>query len=146
MPARSRPIPNPAGPEILLNGVLCHTESVYPNGLRFRGTNSVARGFVINNFPSFGVLMDGSNTVGNTVSGCYLGTDPTGTIAVTNQIRPVEISGGAISNLVFGNVISGSTNLGIAIHDAGTSFNSVQGNYIGLTAAGTAALPNTFAG
>ena len=32
---------NPAGPEILLNGVLCHTASVYPNGLRFRGTNSV---------------------------------------------------------------------------------------------------------
>ncbi len=137
---------NPAGPEILLNGALCHTTSVYPSGLRFRGTNSVARGFVINNFPEFGVLMDGSNTVGNTVSGCYLGTDSTGTIAVTNQIRPVEISGGAISNLVFGNVISGSTNLGIAIHDAGTSFNSVQGNYIGLTAAGTAALPNTFAG
>jgi hypothetical protein len=106
---------NPNGPEILLNGALCHTASVFPNGLQFRGTNSLARGFIINNFPAFDILMDGSNCVGNTLSGCYLGTDPAGNIAVTNQISPVQLSGGAVSNLVFGNVISGSTNVGLAI-------------------------------
>jgi parallel beta-helix repeat protein len=143
---------NPAGPEILLNGALCHTISVYPNGLKFQGTNSLARGLVINNFPKFGVLMDGSNTVGNTVSGCYLGVDPTGTIAVTNGVCPVQISGGAISNVVGGttaaarNIIGGSVYQGLVIRDAGTKFNTVQGNYIGLNAAGTAALPNTWSG
>ena len=143
---------NPAGPGILLNGSLGWPLSVYPNGLRFRGTNSVARGFVINNFPGFGVLMDGSNTVGNTVSGCYLGIDPTGTSAVSNGVCSAQISGGAISNLVGGttaaarNVIGGSFYQGLVIRDAGTRFNSVQGNYIGVNAAGTAALPNTWEG
>lgn len=143
---------NPNGPEILLNGILCHTPSVYPSGLRFNGTNCTARGFIINNFPNCGVLMDGSNTVGNTVSGCYLGIDPTGTLAVTNGIVPVQISGGAISNLVGGttvaarNVISGSFYQGLVIRDAGTRFNAVTGNYIGLNATGTAPLTNTWSG
>ena len=143
---------NPVGPEILLNGILCHTPSVYPSGLQMTGTNCVARGFVINNFPQCGVLLDGSKTVGNTVSGCYLGIDPTGTAAVTNGICPIQISSGAVSNTVGGttafarNVISGSFFQGFAIRDVGTRFNTVAGNYIGLNAAGTAALPNTFAG
>lgn len=143
---------NPNGPEILLNGILCRLPSVYPSGLRFNGTNCIARGFIINNFPNCGVLMDGSNTVGNTVSGCYLGIDPTGTVAVTNGIVPMQISGGAISNTIGGttaaarNIISGSFFQGVMIRDAGTRFNTVAGNYIGLNATGTAALTNTYAG
>ena len=43
------------------------------------------------------------------------------------------------------NVISGNA-AGMAIANSGTSGNLVQGNYIGLNAAGTAALPNTGAG
>jgi hypothetical protein len=143
---------NPAGPEILLNGVLCHTPGVYPNGLRFRGTNSVARGFVINNFPNFGVLMDGSNCVGNTLNACYLGIDPAGTFPVTNGVLPVQISGGAISNTVGGttvaarNVIGGSFYQGLVIRDPGTRNNVVEGNYIGVNASGTGALPNAWEG
>ncbi|HTB83122.1 MAG TPA: M12 family metallopeptidase [Candidatus Sulfotelmatobacter sp.] len=134
-------------PKILLNGLSCQTASeAYASGLQFRGTNSTARGFIINKFPEFGVLMDGTNTVGNTISGCYLGTDPTGTLAVTNGICPVQISDSAVSNLISSNVISGSDIEGVAVRDPGTSFNSVQGNYIGLNAAGTGALPNGYAG
>jgi hypothetical protein len=143
---------NPNGPQVLLNGALAWPLDTFPSGLRFRSTNSVARAFVINNFPESGVLFDGSNTVGNTVSGCYLGTDPTGTLAVTNGICPVQISGGAVSNLVGGttaaarNVIGGGIFQGLAIRDPGTHGNVVQGNYIGLNAAGNAPLPNGFAG
>lgn len=143
---------NPNGPAILLNGVLAWPLDTFPSGLRFRGTNCVARSFVINNFPESGVLFDGSNTVGNAVSGCYLGIDPTGAIAVPNGICPVQISGGAVANVVggttaaAGNVISGGSFQGIAIRDAGTHFNTVEGNYIGLNAAGTGALANGFAG
>ncbi len=93
---------NPVGPEILLNGILCQTPSVYPSGLQFAGTNCVARSFIINNFPVFGINITGSNAVGNTVAGCYLGVDPTGTAAVTNGICPIQISGGAVSNTVGG--------------------------------------------
>jgi hypothetical protein len=143
---------NPGGPQVLLNGAFAWPLDTFPSGLRFRGTNSVARAFVINDFPECGVLFDGSNTVGNTVSGCYLGTDPTGALAMTNGICPVQISGGAVSNLVGGttpaarNVIGGGAFQGVAIRDAGTYGNAVQGNYIGLNAAGNAPLPNGFAG
>jgi parallel beta-helix repeat protein len=143
---------NPNGPAILLNGILGWPLSVYSSGLQFKGTNCVARAFVINNFPDCGVLLNGSNTFGNTVSGCLLGVDATGTIAVTNGVCPVQISGGAVSNLVGGttaaarNVISGGFYQGLVIRDPGTRFNAVQGNYIGLNAAGTAALANTWEG
>lgn len=143
---------NADGPEILLNGALCHTASVYPNGLTFRGTNSAARGLVINNFPNCGVLLDGANTVGNTVSGCYLGIDATGAFAVTNGLYPVEISGGAVSNTIGGttaaarNVISGGVYQGVFITGTGTWQNTVAGNFIGLNAGGTGALPNGFEG
>lgn len=143
---------NPAGPEILLDGILTRSLPVYPNGLRFRGTNCTARSLIINNFPACGVLLDGSNTIGNTVSGCYLGIDPTGIIAVTNGFVPVKISGGAASNTVGGttaaarNIISGSAYHGLLIQDAGTRNNVVAGNHIGLNATGTAALPNNWSG
>ncbi len=43
-------------------------------------------------------------------------------------------------------MISGNKNYGIAISGTGTSLNSVQGNLIGLNAAGTAGIGNAFAG
>jgi titin len=143
---------NTNGPAILLNGALAWPLDTFPNGLRFRGTNSAARSLIIDSFPEFGVLFDGSNTVGNAISGCYVGLDPTGTEPVTNGICPVQISGGAVSNLVGGplpgerNVIGGSHFQGVVIRDAGTSGNRVQGNYIGINASGTAAVSNTWAG
>jgi parallel beta-helix repeat protein len=143
---------NPNGPAILLNGVLAWPLDTFPSGLQFRGTNNVARSFVINNFPESGVLFDGTSAIGNTVSGCYLGIDPTGSNAVPDGICPVQISGGASANLVGGttaaarNVIGGGVFQGIAIRDPGTCFNVVEGNYIGLNAAGTAQLSNTWAG
>lgn len=143
---------NPNGPSILLNGVLNWPLDDFPNGLRFRGTNSTIRGLVINNFPSDGILIEGTNTVGNVVSGCYLGIDPTGTLAVTNGYVPVEITGGAVSNIIGGtsvaarNVISGSGYQGISMHGPGTCFNVIEGNYIGLAPTGAAALSNTWEG
>ncbi|HEY5298240.1 MAG TPA: M12 family metallopeptidase [Verrucomicrobiae bacterium] len=143
---------NPNGPQILFNGILGQSLSIYPSGLQFKGTNCVARSFIINNFPEAGVLITGSNAVGNTVSGCYLGTDATGTLAAPNVYYPIEIDDGAVSNVVGGttatarNIISGSLYQGLFIHDFGTRNNVVEGNYIGLNANGNAALPNAWAG
>ena len=84
-------------------------------------------------------MIDGSNTVGNTVSGCYLGTDPTGTFAVSNGVCSAQISGGATFNTIGGttvaarNVIGGSFYQGLVIRDPGTRNNVVEGNYIGST-------------
>ena len=143
---------NPNGPEILLNGALARTPSVFAHGLRFRGTNCAAHSLIINSFGGYGILIDGTNATGNIVSGCYLGTDAAGVFAVTNGLNPVAMADGASGNRIGGtnanarNIISGSAFQGIIIRDAGTKNNFVQGNYIGLNAAGNAPLPNAWAG
>ena len=86
------------------------------------------------------------------MSGCYLGTNPTGTSAVPNTFPGVEIAEGASGNTIGGttaaarNIISGNAFIGLSIHDSGTNNNVVKGNYIGANAAGTAAIPNAYQG
>ena len=143
---------NPDGPEILLNGALAPPPSVSPHGLFFRGTNCQARSLIINGFAGYGILIDGTNATGNSVSGCYLGVDASGKFAVTNGSTPVAIANGASGNRIGGsavserNIISGSSFQGLVIRDSGTKNNFVQGNYIGLDATGNAPLGNTWSG
>src|SRR5262249_12982761 len=101
------------------------------------GSNgSIVRGLSINRFQCGIEILSGNNQV----VGNYIGTDFTGTIAVGN-VTGVEILGGASHNTVGGtttgarNVISGNAN-GVAIQDAGTKANLVQGNYIGTDVTG----------
>jgi len=143
---------NPNGPSILINGALAPVPGTYANGLQFSGTNCTVQSLVINGFAASGILMTGSNATGNIVAGCYLSIDPSGTVAVSNGLPAVTVAAGAHGNTIgganaaAGNVISGSGLQGLVIRDAGTTNNLVEGNYIGLNAAGTAALPNTWAG
>ena len=144
---------NPNGPPIQLSGANTPSPGPpYPSGLRLCGTNCAVRSLVINGFTDFGVVIDSTDSTGNVVSGCYIGVDPGGTIAVPNGILPLVITNGAHGNLVGGstpaarNVISGSTIQGITIHDPGTVNNTVAGNYIGLNASGSASLANAWAG
>ena len=144
---------NPNGPQILLNGILGQSLRVFfSQRPQFKGSNCLARSFIIDNFPEAGVLITGSGAIGNIVSGCYLGTDENGMIAETNVFYPLEISAGAVGNVVGGttvaerNIISGSAYQGMVIRDPGTADNVVEGNYIGLNAQGNAALPNAWAG
>ncbi|MBV9468266.1 MAG: right-handed parallel beta-helix repeat-containing protein, partial [Abitibacteriaceae bacterium] len=94
-----------------------------------------------------GVVIASSNTKANVVQGNYIGTDVTGTRIKLNG-NGVAITNGAQGNLVGGttpaarNIISGNGS-GFWIKDVNTSMNQVQGNYIGLNAAGTLAVPNT---
>ena len=143
---------NPNGPEIVLNGALCDPASVYSDGLRLVGSNCVVMSITINGFPGSGIVITGTNTTGNSVRGCYLGLNPSGTAAVTDRYHPLEIAAGASGNTVGGtnttdrNVLSGSAYEGLRIHGAGTRGNVVLGNFIGLNASGSAALPNATAG
>lgn len=148
----TQPNSNPDGPEILLNGALAWTSSAIANGLHFRGTNCAAHSLTISGFAGYGILIEGTNAIGNAVVGCFLGTDPTGAFAVTNGISPIAIGGGARSNFIGSpvasgrNIISGSASQGVVIRNAGTKNNFVRGNYIGLNAAGNAPLPNSYSG
>src|SRR5262249_51079497 len=90
---------------------------------------------------------------GNIVAGNYIGTSISGTSALGNSSNGVLISAGSalnrigtngdgINDDVERNVISSNVGRGINITDSGTNQNAIAGNYIGVNAAGSAALAN----
>jgi hypothetical protein len=121
------------------------------NGNVIGGTNALARNVLSGN-KEYGVWISDTNTTGNVVLGNYIGTDPSGTKPVYNWLAGLIIVGGAHDNRVggampgAGNLLSGNTNAGLWIRQTNTDRNIIQGNVVGLNAAGNAALPNTFIG
>jgi len=94
------------------------------------------------------IWLSGGST-GTMIQGNYIGTDVTGTVAVFGN------SGGIFSddssNTLIGGTAPGARNLisgidGNAIEIQNSSGNIVQGNYIGVDAAGTSRLGNSYAG
>ena len=122
-------------------------------GLFVRSPGVTIRGLDVNGFTGAGILLQGPSTnpaiSGITISGNYLGTDLTGTIAKGNKYG--ILVGGAVGNLIggtsvgAGNLISGNSTTGIflgAFSGSLSSLNRIFGNRIGTNAAGTAALGN----
>lgn len=115
------------------------------------GTTAAARNLVSgNNFE--GIVLTDAGTSSNLVQGNFIGTDATGMAAIPNGFSGVSILTAASSNTIGGltsgarNIISGNSNQGVAIANAGTNSNLVQGNYIGVNASANTALGNGFAG
>jgi parallel beta-helix repeat protein len=75
-----------------------------------------------------------------TISGNYVGTDATGQIDLGNSFWGIRFEG-ANNNLVRNNVISGNNRHGIETSISTST--KIQGNIIGLTATGNAALGNS---
>jgi uncharacterized repeat protein (TIGR01451 family) len=122
------------------------------DGLRITGGGSVVRSLAINRFGDDAIEL-GTNG-GSVIEGNFLGSDPTGNLARGN-ITGVRINGSpnnriggtttASRNLLSGNdrVINGAHfGSGIQISGVGATGNLVQGNFIGVNAAGTTALAN----
>jgi murein DD-endopeptidase MepM/ murein hydrolase activator NlpD len=111
------------------------------------GTVPGARNLISGN-EWYGVLIEGSGATGNQVQGNYIGTDVTGTAAVTNchgvyiWDAPGNTIGGTAAGA--GNLISGNEWEGIYVGGSGATGNTVQGNYIGTDVTGTAAMPNIY--
>jgi hypothetical protein len=104
-------------------------------GLLLSGGNSTVSGLVLNNFVTYGIQLAAAGT--NTVTGCIVGLDPTGTVKVgADMVRGIWVNGSP-GNVIggttrgAGNVLSGNAN-GVAIENAGSTGNKVQGNMIGL--------------
>jgi parallel beta-helix repeat protein len=110
------------------------------------GTTAAARNIISANNHS-GVMITGSQQ--NQVKGNYIGTDVNGTADLGNTYYGAVLFGGAQSNTIggtnqgSGNVISGNNSSGLAIRQANTNNNLVQGNYIGTTADGILDKGNT---
>jgi hypothetical protein len=141
------------------------------NGLVIQAGNSTVRGLAIGGFPlgripfslgGNGILLEGR--AGNLIQGNFLGTDATGSTALPNNVAGIQdlnrydpstflpfsgfnTIGGTTPGA--GNVISGNAGDGLSLLGTVAPSNQVaavtdliQGNFIGLNAAGTAALPN----
>lgn len=133
---------------IELTGVNFGSNNVNAPGLKILGQNCTVRGLVINRFVGTPAIDIGQPTTpisGNRIEGNFLGTDPSGSIQRSND-EGVRV--GFATNTTIGgttpaarNVISANY-IGVNL-TTGSSTTSVQGNFIGTNAAGTAALGNT---
>jgi Calx-beta domain len=124
-------------PIIELNG-----SSAGGDGLLITTGNCVIQGLVINHFSGNNIKI--SMTSGNSViKGNYLGTDITGSIGTGSGGLRIEYS----SHNIIGGTEAGARNVitdGISLYRSND--NQVVGNYIGINAAGTAALGNSSQG
>ncbi|MSU56861.1 MAG: hypothetical protein EXS35_01520 [Pedosphaera sp.] len=114
------------------------------------GTNSGARNLISGNSQS-GIYLVDSASANNSILGNYIGTDPTGVIAISNVSDGITINGAAgtvIGGTTAGarNVISGNGGRGIYLNANSGHDNLVQGNYIGTDASGAARLANLYSG
>jgi CSLREA domain-containing protein len=123
----------------LFNGVFIYGGA---NGNTVGGIASGARNLISGNDGS-GIVLRTSN---NTVQGNYIGTNAAGTGDLGNSFWGVEMGDGATNNLIGGpsanarNVVSGNDGHGIYINNS--NGHTIQNNYVGINAAGTAALGN----
>ncbi len=169
LPAVSNPVlidgfsqPGYAGtPSIELNG----SQAGGGDGLTIRGSGVTVRGLDIDlfgtvNSKSAGIHLTGTSATGDWIYGNFLGTDPTGTLAVNpyggsygGQQDGVVIDGGASDNLIGTNgdgiddaaernLISGNQYAGVWIDGPGTDSNVVSGNFIGTSVTGDVSLAN----
>jgi Peptidase family C25 len=120
------------------------------------GATSDLRNIISANGSNGVLLNEGQVSVSdnNTVAGNYIGTDITGSVDLGNTGDGVNVNGGDVSTIgglatttgaAPGNVISGNNSDGVDLVDSGGDTNTItiRGNFIGLKANGTEALPNT---
>ncbi len=131
------------GDDAVLNIVLQGSTPGLHGLTLFQGASgSVVRGLVIAGH-FFGIQLQASNV---TVAGNFIGTNRAGTAAAGNSVG-INVTNGNLGNNVIGgsspadrNLISGNSGTAIILNSQQP--NTVQGNYIGVNAAGTAALAN----
>lgn len=129
---------NQLGPEIVIDG-----GDVVDYGFRFmNAARATLRGLCICRFTEAAQFYNSPNS---SVSGCYIGTDATGSAAMGNYIGLEFISGS--DNCIVGgsslddrNVISGNEHIGIRLLDVG--YCTVSANLIGTDRTGSYAVPN----
>jgi hypothetical protein len=113
---------------------------------RIGGVTAGARNVISGN-ALVGVYMVDPGTTGNVVEGNYVGTDPSGAVAFSNE-SGIAVANGAAGNRIggaaegAGNLVAGNRQTGVWIGGVGTEGNLVQGNRIGTDTAGARALPN----
>jgi hypothetical protein len=126
-------------PIVELNGALAGAAA---NGLWITAGQSSVRSLIVNGFQNTGILLETNGN--NTIIGNFIGTDRSGTSAAGNGvgISLNKSSGNAIGLAAPGgrNVIAGNNGRGIRLQSS--SFNVIEGNFIGVDVTGNRALGN----
>ena len=118
---------------------------------QFGGDGSTVRGLCINRANGFAFTVASFVLAadGNTIAGNFIGTDPTGSTYLAGANNDIFVLGAG--NVIGGPnpadrnvIVAGSNgNERMITEDGGAHGTHVQGNYMGLNAAGTAALPGS---
>ncbi len=132
---------NPAGPEIIIDG---SAAGEFTTAFNILTSDVKIKQLCINGFGDRGISMFGENTRGNTITGCYIGTDAAGKTAKPNDIG-IFIQETA-ANTISGNLISGNDKFGIYIMGAASQNNVISGNLIGTDITGNNDLGNGWTG
>ena len=123
-----------------LNGAAAGASGI---GISIVAPGVAVRRLVINRFAICGIAIQDSNSI---IQDNFIGTDVTGTTALPNGQGGVlvETSGNLIggTGITQRNVISGNVGFGINLTTLLATNNSIQGNFIGTDATGTAPLGN----
>ena len=124
-----------------------------PSGVRVEAASSTiggaaaGAGNLISGNAGTGITLSGGGA--STVAGNYVGTNAAGNAALGNGTHGIVISNSP-NNTIGGstaaerNVVSGNAQYGIQIVSNLSTGNVIQGNYVGLNAAGTGAVANSF--
>ena len=141
--------PNPLNGRLLIEISGINTGSVVGLTLATGSQNSTISGLVLNNWGSSAILLSAADI---SISGNYIGTDPTGMLSNANAriamfSGAITNSGSAATGLTIGglspnerNLISGNNASGIA---QGADHWTYYGNYIGIAADGLTSLGNS---
>lgn len=88
-----------------------------------------------------GVGFDGAGG-SNTIQGNFIGTDISGTLALSNALGGIIVNG-ATGTTITANLISGNRLVGVHITGAGSRDTRLNGNFIGVNVSLTNPLPNS---
>ncbi len=124
--------------------------------IRDQANGNTISGVVVAGNQYNGIVIN--NSMNNVVTGSDIGTDATGEdtldrngTALGNGLiggggSGIVLNGSANHNTISNNVIVNNGSYGVYITDAGTSYNVLTGNHIGIDQAGTTALGNALDG
>ena len=136
-------------PLIVVDGSQIIPETFTSNsGLLIYSANNQVKNISFVGFNWNGLTLEYADATNNTIAGCWLGLDATGSNAAPNAYQGICLIQGASRNFIGGttalarNVISGNAQYGVYISDSNTVGNVVLGNYISTDASGSNAVPN----
>ena len=139
-------------PIVALDGSRVNWAVEEVSGLHVFSSNCLVRALALNGFPDSGIQLLYPQAMSNHLEGCFVGLAFDGTNAAPNELRGVNISGGAHDNVIGGtnitrrNLISGNEGNGVEISGVGSDRNLILGNFIGLDESGALAMPNMSSG